>query len=277
LSLSGRQAEFLPSEFRYVATIGRSPHADVLEIRVAGQRRALKILYAAGDSRPETYLRFMREAYVLNSIDHPSIVRFRGAGYSQGAPYYTMDYENGPTLREAVGTAGPASPEALVALMSQIAKALVVLNDRQLVHRDLTPRNIILREGDWAQPVLIDFGLAKLFVDRSLTDPDYCHGTPGYIAPEALSPRRVDTRADLFSLGVLACFVATGSHPVANLSGPALVFHMERSRVEVPRCLPGPLYELVRDLTELEPEDRPQSARDVSRRLSSLSESIGTA
>ena len=205
-------------------------------------------------------MRFLREAYALSSLHHPHIVHTSDFGVAEGRFYYAMHEVSGPTLYQQVERHGPATPEQALAMVKALASALEAMDEVDLLHRDLTPANVILRHGRWDQPVLIDFGLAKRSYDRGLTLSELLLGTPGYIAPERVEGHVEDARSDLFSLGLLARFAATGEEPFPELCGMRRVSHMAHHQVEIPANLPSRLRGLLDQLTRLSPHERPQSA-----------------
>jgi CheY-like chemotaxis protein len=237
--------------------------------RETGRPVALKVLTLLEDLRAETRLRFLREVYALSSIHDPRVAGAIDFGSSEGRLYYAMERIDGPTVHRKVSGEGPANETQVLALIEGLARALVALRRVDLVHRDLKPGNVILRNGRWDDPVLIDFGLAKRPFDRGLTGPDIWTGTPGYIPPEVVLGQAHDHRGDLFSLGLTARFALLGEEPFPAMRGLGLLYRMTRERVSLPETSRD-LQALLEQLTALDPGGRPSSADEVARRVDAL-------
>jgi len=184
---------------------------------------ALKILPEALGRDPQFAERFAREARVLARLDHPHIVRVHDFGVSHGLYYLLLEFVDGASLRQVMGTGGLSPTEAL-AIVPQICAALQYAHDQGVVHRDIKPENVLLdRRG---QVKIADFGLAKIVghtgIDPSVTATGQVMGTPHYMAPEQYrTPQEVDHRADIFSLGVVFYEMLTGELPVGRFKAPS--------------------------------------------------------
>ncbi len=266
----GRERAF--DRYRLQATLGRGSYGTVFRAidLVSGSPVALKVLGTRPGVREEERLRFVREAYALSSVEHPNVVAVRDFGVAEGRFYYSMDHVEGPTVRSHVAQAGCASPVEALALLEVGAAALCALAAVDLVHRDLTPSNVILRDRQWGAPVLVDFGLAKRSFDQGVTQHDLVLGTPGYIAPEALRGAAGDTRSDLFALGMVVRFALTGAEPFPGLIGMKLIDFMSHHEVPLPEGLDEHLGALLRDLLRIDPDQRPPSPAAVLQRVAEV-------
>jgi tRNA A-37 threonylcarbamoyl transferase component Bud32 len=152
--------------------------------------------------------RFVREARVLASLNHPNIVPVHRAGESRGFSYYVMDYLEAETLAERLA-AGPLAPGEALALGRDVLAALEVVHQRGVVHRDVKPANIFLVEG---RAVLTDFGIAKATATHSppLTADGRVVGSPGYMAPEQMAGGEVTPATDVFAVGLVLYEAFTG-------------------------------------------------------------------
>ncbi|MEU5788772.1 serine/threonine-protein kinase [Micromonospora purpureochromogenes] len=173
-------------------------HDPVLDSRVA-----IKVLAENWSHDLRVRERFLDEARLLRRLDHPRLVRVHGLGeLPDGRPYAVLAWADGGSLRDRLAT-GPLPAAQALALLGEIAAGVAVLHRHRVVHRDLTPGNILFASGPTRERVLIaDLGLAKALAAASgLTARA---GTPGYMAPEQDDPLAVvDTRSDVFGLGRL--------------------------------------------------------------------------
>ncbi|MEI8254075.1 MAG: protein kinase [Deltaproteobacteria bacterium] len=192
-----------------------------------GERAAVKVLH---DSSAATIGRFEREAQVLAGLDHPNIVRHLGHGLlPSGEPYLAMEWLEGYDLLRWLAR-GSLGVEEVLGIVERVADALGVAHARGIVHRDIKPANVMLLGGDPRRVKLLDFGIARVASELiELTGTGFALGTPGYMSPEqARSSRRIDARADVYSLGcvLFRCLAGrtpfVGRDPVAILAKIAL-------------------------------------------------------
>ena len=221
-----------------------------------GEREvALKVLSALHGAEPANRLRFIRESYALSAVSHPNVVSVVDFGVREGRLYYAMDKIDGPNLKDLVRTKPPTEME-VVGLLRGLAEALLGLSSRDLVHRDLKPANILLREGDYAQPVLADFGLAKRTFDRGVTDPLMLMGTPGYIAPEVIVGEEACPKSDLFALGLVLRYALKGEEIFPNLKSYELLHRVAKGPIPIPTCRSPRLQNVLRRLVRTDREKR---------------------
>lgn len=250
--------------YELVSELGRGGQGCVLLVRdtaQAGERLALKVLSPSATRDETTRTRFIRETYALAKVRHPGVVVIRDVGAFQGWLYYTMEHVVGPSLRKRVAQE-PLGHDDVRLLAHGLLRALAALDESRLIHRDLKPENIILRDGDPARPVIIDFGLARGATDRAITRPDTIIGTPGYVAPEVVRGQDPDHRSDLFCLGLTLRHALTGQDVFPHLSGLRLLEAVARGPIPIPRCAPD-LEELLRGLLQIDPRRRFATAADV--------------
>lgn len=190
---------------------------------------ALKIISPALMSRPELVARFSREADAMQRLDHPAIAHVYDFGERDGLFYLRMEYVDGDNLRDATSPPVPAKVAVDVAI--KLCEALQCAHALGVVHRDIKPENILLdRDG---HVTLVDFGVAKLHrsdTPWTLTGANSVLGTPLYLAPEQIeTPTLVDSRADLFSVGVVLYELLTGRLPIGRFIEPSRVVDVPRS------------------------------------------------
>ncbi|HEU4724224.1 MAG TPA: protein kinase [Candidatus Eisenbacteria bacterium] len=262
------------SRYRIVERLGAGGMGEVYRAHDERLDRdvALKVL-TPGRGAPEDRERIRREARTLSQLSHPGISVVFDVASEDGTEFLVMELARGETLQESLRR-GPLPEAALREIGAQVADALAAAHDHDIVHRDLKPANVIL--GADGRTKLLDFGLA-LRCDTALaasdtTDDAERHlvvGTLAYMSPEQMLGRSVDSRTDLYSLGVLLYEMATGRRPFEASPATALINEV----LNAPRVLPASwpasaeLARLVLALLEKEPARRPDSAREVAAAL----------
>jgi serine/threonine protein kinase len=253
--------------FRLVRRVGRGGMGSVYlgEHVSIGSRVAVKVLHEHLARYPELVQRFHAEARAVNLIGHENIVSIFDMDATVPRPYLIMEFLEGAPLSAWVGTA--LSAGAVVPVLMQVCDALHAAHARGIVHRDLKPDNIFLVKRGRGMPFVkvLDFGIAKL-VDASMpeTVAGIIVGTPEYMAPEQSLSRRLDGRADLYAVGVIAYQLLTGRLPFPDEGLTAqLVAHQTRLP-PAPRTLcpsvPAALEAVVLRALAKDPEDRFASA-----------------
>ena len=207
--------------YRVLSELGRGGMGVVYEARRdddLDRRVALKVIRPEM-STPEWHERFRRELRALALMSHPSIARVFDAGISDdGRPYYAMELVDGQPIQRYCDAHELDLP-ARLELFQQVCDGVAHAHQRAVIHRDLKPSNILVTEtDDGPVPKIIDFGIAKLALDeeqQNLTATGVFLGTPNYASPELLmTPGELpDTRADVYSLGVVLYELLTGSPP----------------------------------------------------------------
>jgi hypothetical protein len=226
-----------------------------------------------------TQARFVQEAIVLSELEHPSIVRYVGHGNTpHGAPFLVMEWLEGEDLTARLARS-PLSASECLALLRRASAGLAEAHARGVVHRDVKPSNLFLVRGEPGLVKLVDFGVARIAdSDNTLTRSGALLGTVGYMAPEqAMGPREVDARADVFALGCVAFECLTGRPAFTGKNAVAVLAKVLRD--EAPRLrdvlpsVPDALDSLVAAMLSKEPERRP---RDGARVLSLLGSHTAT-
>lgn len=235
-----------PEGFTLKRILGRGAMGAVYlaQRREDGQLVAIKMLNAALVSRERVLDRFRREAGLMLQLDHPNIVKAYGVGMCAGSYYLTMEYVPGETLEARIRREGRIAERAALPMMRQIADALAYSSRKGVVHRDLKPGNVIIREDGVCK--LGDMGLALLEAreDMRLTAAGTTLGTPLYIAPEQASAvRDIDARADIYSFGCMFYHALCGRPPFSgDDTAQVLRAHLDQA--------PVPPRELVPQLRE---------------------------
>ncbi len=180
---------------------------------------ALKTLRPEWASRPDVLRRFRKEARLLASVNNPNVVNLLEHNEDGGVSYFVMEYVTGQNLAAFLESRGKLDEPTALAIAADVAKGLEDAHARGIVHRDVKPANILVIESSDGSPPKIklsDFGLARNVVDSesmALTDPGAIMGTPFYMSPEQCTGRPVDSRSDVYALGVTLFHMLAGRLP----------------------------------------------------------------
>jgi DNA-binding NarL/FixJ family response regulator len=190
--------------YRFVSQIAENPVSSVYlaASERSGEKVVLKVLHQPPDSGggERTFDRFLREYQIAAGISHPNVAHVHDFGVADDHAYIAMEYFPKGDLRARI-KAGIEPAQAL-AYLRQMAEALVVLHGAGVLHRDLKPGNVMVR--DESSVALIDYGLSKqLSLDASVSADGEIFGTPYYMSPEQGHGRDTDARSDIYSLGII--------------------------------------------------------------------------
>jgi serine/threonine-protein kinase len=242
-----------------------------------GKKMALKVIGLGLVGNESSLARFEREANILKQLNHPNIVRFYGAGRSQGTPYYAMEYIEGESLDHVMSRRGRLTWEEVIQLGSQLCDALQHAHEKGIIHRDLKPSNLMVLPDGTIK--LTDFGIAKDTDVTALTAANCTVGTAAYMSPEQCrGDRDLTFKSDLYSLGVLFYELLTGRKPfIAETPMDMFLLHLQ-AQCERPSRLvlntPVWLDNLICQLLEKKPDQRPRDAEMVKRALEEVVEKV---
>ncbi len=258
------------SRYDILEQIGRGGMGVVFKARDRrlGRLVALKQLPENLRDHPTAARLFLREARAAAALNHPNIVTLFDADEEYGKFFITMELLEGSPVNKILHESGPVSAQVCARLGLQIAAGLEYAHGQGIVHRDIKSGNVFWTNDKVLK--IMDFGLAKMIeeVRRSTT---VIGGTPYYMAPEQVSGRGVDARADIYSLGVTLFELLTGSVPFPDGD---IAYHHRHTPPPDPRSraadVPDALASLILDMLEKQPELRCGSAAEVAQRLTPL-------
>ena len=267
-------------QLEILALLGRGGMGVVYQARQKALNRmvALKILAPERVRDPHFAERFAREARALAQLDHPHIVTVYDSGQAGGFYFLLMEFVDGVNLRELLRV-GKLAPKEALAIVPPLCEALQFAHDRGIIHRDIKPENILLDKS--GQIKIADFGIAKMIgktagvaagAGAAAADAftDQAAGTPGYMAPEQKhTPEKADSRADIYSLGVIFYEMLTGELPTEKIELPSS--RLRGMQIDVR------LDEIVLRALEKSPELRYQQARIFQTQVETMASSRGEA
>ncbi|RRD30150.1 serine/threonine-protein kinase [Actinomyces bowdenii] len=235
----------------------------------SGRAVAVKILRPelAGD---EIFLSRLRaEATNSRGLRHPNLAVVLDSGEKEGTGWIVMELVQGRALSDIISEKGTLTPAEILPILAQVARALQVVHDSGVVHRDVKPSNILINREGLAK--LTDFGISTGLNQRPLTASGMVMGTAQYLAPEQAMGNMATPAGDLYGLGIIAYEAMVGSRPFTGATQVDIAFaHVNDEIPPLPETIPAPVRELVLQLLAKKPADRPPSARDVARALDRL-------
>ena len=271
--------------YQILAELGRGGMGEVYRATDTRLDRivAIKILPPHLADSPDLRARFEREARAVSSLNHPHICALYDVGRQDGIDYLVLEFLEGETL-DARLSRGPLPLEQALTFAIEISQALEAAHRQGLTHRDLKPGNVMITRGGTK---LLDFGLAKpraaaltasgvdasgvaTMVSGPVTSQGAIVGTVQYMAPEQIEGQEADARSDIWALGcVLYEMIGgtrafTGSTPASLL---AAILEREPARLPIDPVATGRLWDVIRTCLEKRPDDRWQTARDLTREL----------
>ena len=277
------------SHYHVLEKIGQGGMGEVFlaQDTVLNRKVALKFLPQQMEQNVTARKRFLREAQSAAALDHPFICHIHEIGEAEGKDFIAMEYVEGQTLKEKL-LRGPLPLKEGLTLALEMVQALEKAHQKEIVHRDLKPSNIMVTSDGHVK--VMDFGLAKQtspagaenaqeHTVTQLTEVGTPIGTPGYMSPEQIRGQPLDTRSDLFSLGVILYEMLTGAHPFRRNSGmetaSAILAETPASLSQyTPQASPS-LQQSLDKLLAKQTGERYQSIQEVHTDLADLLEDVG--
>ncbi len=275
--------------YKIAALLGAGGMGEVYlaEDLMLGRRIALKLLPPRFTLNADRVRRFEQEARTASALNHPNIVTIHEIGRSHSAHFIATEFVDGVTLREHMANTRMTIGETLDVAV-QVASALQAAHEAGITHRDIKPENVMLRRDRIVK--VLDFGLAKLALQgvdavdsqaptKSLvnTNPGVVMGTVGYMSPEQARGAEVDTRTDIWSLGVVLYEMVSGHAPfVGETPSHVTVSILESEPPPLSRytAVPAELERIIRKALRKDKEERYQTAGGLALALKSMKEEL---
>ena len=258
-----------------IATGGMSTVYRGLDVRL-DRPVALKVMDAryAGDQQFLT--RFQREARAIARLKNPGLVAIYDQGNDAAHPFLVMELVEGGTLRELLRERGPMPPHAVAAVLRPVLGGLGVAHRAGLVHRDIKPENVLI--SDDGEVKLVDFGLVRAIAEAGITATSVILGTASYLSPEQVSGGATGPRSDVYSAGIMAFELLTGTTPFRGDS--ALTVAHQRLDQDVPAPssvidgVPPQFDGFIACATARNPDDRFPDAAAMAEELEAIAEDL---
>jgi eukaryotic-like serine/threonine-protein kinase len=222
----------LSDRYRLDAQVGHGGMSTVYRAfdTVLERQVAIKLMHREMSSDSDQLERFRREARAVAQLNHPHIVGVIDAGEDDQTPYIVFEYVEGETLKDRIRRLGRLPVPEAVAYAIEIARALGAAHERQIVHRDVKPQNVLIDEEGTAR--VTDFGIARTMTEEGLTADGRVLGTTDYVSPEQALGHEVGPQSDLYSLGIVLFEMLTGDVPFSGENQVAVA--MKHVREELP-------------------------------------------
>jgi serine/threonine-protein kinase len=264
-----RPGEIIEGRYKYIEKIGKGAFGTVLLIEdtVVDERLILKFLNPNMSQDEEMMKRFVHELRYSRKITHKNVIRIYDFLFMRGNYAISMEYFPSHTLGSEIVNEKPLSLPRAIQYATDIANGMIVAHHEGIVHRDLKPANILINNEGLLK--IVDFGVAAAQKegDTQLTKTGYVIGSPKYMAPEQILGKKVDARADVYSLGVIMYEMVTGQPPYSRGDHMSVMYqHVQgkaKSAIEVNPQLPPPLSELVSKAMSVDKMKRFQSMEEM--------------
>jgi serine/threonine-protein kinase len=243
--------DMIEGRYKFIQKIGKGAFGTVVlvEDTVVEERLILKFLNANVASDEEMLKRFVHELRYSRRITHKNVIRIYDFLYVGGGYAISMEYFPSHTLGTEIANEKPMRPRKAVGYATDICIGMTVAHQQGIIHRDLKPANILINEGGLLK--IVDFGVAAAAKsgDTQLTKTGYVIGSPKYMAPEQILGKKVDERADIYSLGVIMYEMLAGTPPYSRGDHMSVMYQHVQGKAqplhEVSKAIPGPLSEVV--------------------------------
>ena len=241
-----------------------------LGMSAGGRPIAVKIIRTELATDPEFRARFRREVAAAQKVSGLFTALVVDADLDSPTPWLATAYVAGPSLTEAVRDHGPLPVGTVLALAAGLAESLSAIHAAGVVHGDLKPSNVLLAEDG---PRVIDFGISQAAEASAASVPNLMIGSPGYMSPEQVLGAEISPASDMFSLGAVLTFAATGQGPFGTGSSPAVIYRLVNSPASLGK-VPRELRRMIGSCLAKHPSDRP-TARELLTEVGAIQPSPG--
>lgn len=257
----------IADRYMIVTSLGEGGMADVYLAMdtILNREVAVKVLRGELSEDPVTLLRFLREASAVSKLHHPNVVEVYDVGEYDGKNYIVMEYVRGRTLKQMILQRGALPKEEAVEVMKQLVSAVNHAHEKNIIHRDIKPQNVLVKDDGTVK--ITDFGIALAHDAIQLTQSDAVLGSAHYIAPETTKGEVATVQTDIYALGIVFYELLSGSVPFKG-DNPIQVA-MKHLREDVPSIrelnptIPQSIENIITKATAKNRMNRYSSAKDM--------------
>jgi serine/threonine-protein kinase len=272
--------DMIEGRYKFIQKIGKGAFGTVVlvEDTVVEERLILKFLNANVASDEEMLKRFVHELRYSRRITHKNVIRIYDFLYIGGGYAISMEYFPSHTLGAEIANEKPMNPAKAVRYATDICVGMSVAHQQGIIHRDLKPANILINEGGLVK--IVDFGVAAAAKsgDTQLTKTGYVIGSPKYMAPEQILGKKVDERADIYSLGVILYEMLAGSPPYSRGDHMSVMYQHVQGKAqplqEANPAIPHVLSEVVTKTMQVDKAKRYASMEELRGALAAVTEAL---
>ncbi len=267
--------------YEVIEELGRGGMGKVYRVEDTkiGEELALKLINPEVASEKKTIQRFINELKVAHKISHRNVCRMYHLGEDKGTYYITMEYVPGEDLKSMIRMTRHLSMSTAVSIVKQICLGLTEAHRLGIVHRDLKPSNIMIDKNGSVR--IMDFGIARLYREKGITEAGVMIGTPEYMSPEQVEAMEVDLRSDIYSLGVILYELVTGRLPFVGDTSLIVAVKHKTEDPQDPRAfnaqIPVELSLIILKCLEKNKDKRYQSAEEILEDLSTIEIDMATS
>jgi serine/threonine-protein kinase len=272
--------DMIEGRYKFIQKIGKGAFGTVVlvEDTVVEERLILKFLNANVASDEEMLKRFVHELRYSRRITHKNVIRIYDFLYIGGGYAISMEYFPSHTLGAEIANEKPMRPKKAVAYATDICIGMSVAHQQGIIHRDLKPANILINDSGLLK--IVDFGVAAAAKsgDTQLTKTGYVIGSPKYMAPEQILGKKVDERADIYSLGVIMYEMLAGTPPYSRGDHMSVMYQHVQGKAqplhEAVPAIPRALSDVVSQTMQVDKAKRPASMEELRSALVAASQSL---
>lgn len=265
--------------YSILAKLGRGGMGSVFKAIDLSMNRlvAIKIL-PVSLAKDKLYIRrFLREAKSASQLAHPNITRVYEVASYRGIFYFSMEYIDGTTLLALIESERHVDTQTALDIIIQAARGLEHAHSHNIIHRDIKPENIMVTNDGTVK--ICDMGLAKHMdsAEQDITLTGFVIGTPSYMSPEQItSPRSLDHRSDIYSLGATLYHVVTGERPFLGATSAQTMLNVVRENLNFPKIagIPTQMVKVIKKMMAKDPARRYQNAHELISELTLVKESL---
>ena len=250
----------IANRYRIESLIGQGGMADVYKAydTILNREVAIKVLRTKLAEDAMTLVRFQREASAASRFNHPNVVDIYDVGESDGLHYIVMEYIRGRTLKQLIQQRGALDVSEALDIMKQLTSAVMMAHQNQIIHRDIKPQNVLIKDDGTAK--LTDFGIAVANDSVQLTYNNAVMGSAHYLAPESAQGKEPNPKIDIYSLGIVFYELLTGEVPFKGNSPTEIALKHLKEKLPYPRLfnprIPQAVENIIIKATAKDPNER---------------------